>query len=83
MIKQELNNDNNICDDSINKNKFIQLFFSSGIRGNPNAVADQKKLTHVVTNLFILKGDLMPLKEQLTLKGHGEFFKSLRQVHLN
>lgn len=51
--------------------------------GNPTPIMLQKKLTHVITNIFIFKGDLAETKEKLTEQGKGGIFKSLRFMSLN
>lgn len=70
-------------EDQLNKYKFVQLFFSSGIMGNPTPINQQKKLTHVITNILILKGDLARLKDKLAEEGKQSLLKSVRFVSMN
>jgi hypothetical protein len=65
------------------KFKFLQLFLSAGIMGNPTPIHQQKKLTHVITNIFILKGNLSEVRAELTSQGNGGLLKSLRFMNLD
>lgn len=63
--------------------KFARLFFSAGISGNPVPLAKSKKLTHVVTQLYIFKGSPTDARQILDQKGDSDFLQTTRFMHLN
>ena len=63
------------------QNKFIDLFFSVGISGNPDPIPRHRKLTHIIENVLVLKGDLEGFKK--VLKTRESQLRKMRFVWLN
>lgn len=60
--------------------KFIKAFFSAGIATNPEPLHQQKRMTHVIEDLVIVKGNIENLKNDLKEKSQ---LKKSRIVWLN
>jgi len=71
------------AESSCGNTKFARLFFSAGISGNPVPVLKAKKLTHVITHLFVFKGSVTNIMSALDEKGDSEFLQTMRFMNLN
>lgn len=60
--------------------KFIEAFFSAGVASNPEPEQRHKRMTHVIEDIVVVKGDMDSLKESLQDQSQ---LKKLKIIWLN